>query len=342
MTIIAGQKSKLKNICVELHVQIESIWKRKIILMNEDAQINCINDVLTKKWRLRNIDRSSVKTKAFQKDVITFINIYEIKIQVRDGVAREHVVIQIFYAFSKVFQNVIVKLFWMMKTNSHVDWTMLTWRFEINSEKITIQFFKNFLDLDDKMFVYVLICITFDVEITLEMRRLLELLKNYENCFDFKNAETFFEHENKNYVINLMFGAELSYEPLYILFETEFDVLRNYLLKNLILNYIQEFTSRANASMLFVFKKNDSLRLCVDYKELNTLIIKNRCSLSLIDETLNRLVSAAYFIKFDFKNAYHRIKIRKSDEWMTTFRIRYDHFEYAVMSFELVNASVTF
>ena len=72
------------------------------------------------------------------------------------------------------------------------------------------------------------------------------------------------------------------------------------------------------------------------------MIIKNKCSFSLIDETLNRFISAAYFIKLDFKNVYHWIKIHKNDEWMTTFRIRYDHFEYAVMSFGLVNASVTF
>ena len=192
------------------------------------------------------------------------------------------------------------------------------------------------------MFVYALIYITFDVEITFEVRRLFESLKSYENCFDFKNAKILFEHENENHVINLMFGAESLYESLYILFKTELDVLKNYLLKNLTLSRIREFTSRAGASMLFVFKKNDSFRFCVDYKKLNALIIKNKCSLSLIDETLNRLVSAAYFIKLDFKNAYHRIKICKNDEWMTTFRIRYDHFEYAVMSFGLVNASVTF
>ena len=310
--------------------------------MNENAQINCISVVLTKKWRLRNVDKSFIKTKVFQKDVTTSINIYEAKIRVRNGVAREHVFTQIFYAFSKVSQNVIVKLFWMMKTNFYVDWTTLTWRFEINSEKITIQFFENFLDLDDKVLVYVLICITFDVEITFEMRKLFEFLKSYENCFDFKNAKTLFEHGNENHIIDLMFGAKSSYESLYILFKTELDVLKDYLLKNLILNYIREFMSRASASMLFVFKKNNNLRLCVDYRELNILIIKNKCLFSLIDETLNRLVSAAYFIKLDFKNAYHRIRIRKSDEWMTTFRIRYDHFEYAVMSFELVNASVTF
>ena len=305
VTAIASQRNKLKNMCVELHVQVESIWKRKIVLMNENAQINCISVVLMKKWHLRDVDKSFVKAKVFQKDVTTFINIYEAKIRVRDGVAREHVFIQIFYAFSKVFQNVIVRLFWMMKTNSHVDWTTLTWRFEINSEKITIQFFENFLDLDDKVFIYTLICITFDVEITLKMRRLLEFLKSYENCFDSKNAETLFEHENKNHVIDLMLDAESSYESLYILSEIEFDVLKNYLLKNLTLNRIRESTSRVNASMLFVFKKNDSLRFCVDYKRLNALIIKNRCSFSLIDETLNRLVSATYFIKLDLKNAYY-------------------------------------
>ena len=229
-----------------------------------------------------------------------------------------------------------------MKTNFHVDWTTLTWRFKINFEKITIQFFENFLDPDDRVLVHALICIMFDVEITPEVRRLFELLKSYENCFDFKNAKIFFEHEDENHIIDLMPGAEPPYESLYIFFETELDVLKNYLLKNLILNRIRESTSRASASMFFVFKKNDSLRLYVDYKELNTLIIKNKCSLSLIDETLNRLVNAAYFIKLNFKNAYHRIKIRKSDEWMTTFRIRYDHFEYTIMSFELINVSVTF
>ena len=164
------------------------------------------------------------------------------------------------------------------------------------------------------MFVYALICITLDVEITLEVRRLLESLKSYENCFDFKNAKTLFEHENKNHVIDLMFDAKPLYESSYILSETELNVLKDYLLKNLTLNCIRESTNRASASMFFVFKKNNNLRLCVDYKKLNALIIKNKCSLSLIDETLNRLMSAAYFIKLDLKNAYYRIKIRKNDE----------------------------
>ena len=77
-----------------------------------------------------------------------------------------------------------------------------------------------------------------DVEITFEMRKLLELLKSYENCFDFKNAKTLLEHENKNHVINLMFDTKSLYEPLYIFFKIELDVLRDYLLKNLTLSRI--------------------------------------------------------------------------------------------------------
>ena len=101
-------------------------------------------------------------------------------------------------------------------------------------------------------------CITFDVEITLEMRRLFESLKSYENYFDLKNTKTLFEHENKDYVIDLIFVAKPSYESLYIFFEIELDILKNYLLKNLTLNRIQEFTSRVNTLMLFVIKKNDN------------------------------------------------------------------------------------
>ena len=78
------------------------------------------------------------------------------------------------------------------------------------------------------------------------MRKLFEFLKSYKNCFDSKNAKTFFEHKNKNHAINLIFDAKSLYESLYTLSETELDVLKNYLLKNLILSRIQKFTNCAN------------------------------------------------------------------------------------------------
>ena len=157
-------------------------------------------------------------------------------------------------------------------------------------------------------------CSSLNVEIASKMRKLFTFLKNYKNYFDFKNAEIFFEHENEDYVIDFLSNAKSSYELLYIFFKIKLEILRNYLLKNLILNCIREFISRANALMFFVFKKNDSLRFCVNYKKLNVFIIKNKYLLFLINETLNHLMNVVHFNKFDFKNAYHRIKIYKKNE----------------------------
>ena len=157
-------------------------------------------------------------------------------------------------------------------------------------------------------------CSTFIIKIMSKIRRVLKLSKSYKNCFDFKNMKILFEYENKNHVIDLILDAKSLYKLLYMLFKIEFDLLKNYLLKNLILNCIRKFMNRANALMLFIFKKSESFRFYVNYKELNALIIKNKCLFLLIDETLNRFMNAAYFIKLDFKNAYYRIRICKSDE----------------------------
>ena len=81
-------------------------------------------------------------------------------------------------------------------------------------------------------------CNIFNVEIMSKVHELLELLKNYKNCFDFKNAKFFFEHKNENYIINLILDAKSSYKLFYTYFKFELDVLKNYLLKNLILNRI--------------------------------------------------------------------------------------------------------
>ena len=192
-----------------------------------------------------------------------------------------------------------------MKINFYVDWMTLTWRFKIDFKKIVIQFFKKFFNFNNKIFVYALMCSSLNVKIVLKMRKLFTFLKSYENCFDFKNAKTFFEHKNEDHVINLLLNAKSLYESFYIFFKTKFKVLRNYLLKNLTLNYIREFTNRASALMFFVFKKNDNFCLCVNYKRLNAFIIKNKCSFFFINETLNRLMNVVYFIKFDLKNAYY-------------------------------------
>ena len=89
-------------------------------------------------------------------------------------------------------------------------------------------------------------------------------------------------------------------------------------------------------------KKDKKQRLCVDYKELNNITIKNNYSLFLIEKIQDRIVDAKIFIKFDISKAYNRIRIKKEDEWKIAFRTRLEHFEYLIMSFELTNVSTTF
>jgi hypothetical protein len=80
----------------------------------------------------------------------------------------------------------------------------------------------------------------------------------------------------------------------------------------------------------------------MNYKNLNKITIKNRHSLLLIREILNRLNGAAVYTKFDLKNTYYKIRIRKKDEWKTIFRIRYNYFEYKIILFNFINASAIF
>ena len=139
-----------------------------------------------------------------------------------------------------------------------------------------------------------------------------------------------------------MKSKKSSFISLYNLSQIKLTKFRRYIENALIKRWIKHSISLANALILFVLKRNKDLRLCVNYKKLNAMTIKNRHSLSSIIEILNRLCETRRFIKLNLKNVYHCIRIKQNDEWKTTFRTRYDHFEYQVISFELINASIIF
>ena len=103
--------------------------------------------------------------------------------------------------------------------------------------------------------------------------------------------------------------------------------------------FIRSSESSAKYSILFAPKKNDKLRLCVDYRQLNNITIKNRYTLPLIFEFQNRIEEVKIFTLLDLKEIYHHIRMKKGEEWKTAFRIKYEHYEYTIMSFELTNAS---
>ena len=89
-------------------------------------------------------------------------------------------------------------------------------------------------------------------------------------------------------------------------------------------------------------KKDKSLQMCVDYRPLNTVTIKNNYPLPRIDILFDQLSRAKVFSKIDFKSGYHQIKIRPKDISKTAFSTRYGLYEYLVMSFGLTNAPAYF
>jgi len=165
---------------------------------------------------------------------------------------------------------------------------------------------------------------------------------DYAEVFSEKAASVLPPHRPYDHKIQLEPGTTAPFGPLYTLSEVELKALDNYIKDNLAKGYIQASTSPAGAPILFVKKRDGSLRLCVDYRGLNKVTIKNRHPLPLIRESLDRLRSATVFSKLDLRAGYYLVRIAEGDEWKTAFRTRYGHYEYRVMPFGLTNAPATF
>jgi hypothetical protein len=106
--------------------------------------------------------------------------------------------------------------------------------------------------------------------------------------------------------------------------------------------YIYPSSSPWGCPALFVKKKDQSLKLCVDYRSLNAVIVKNKYPLPRIDILFDQLAGAKVVFKVDLHSGYHQIKIRPADVPKMTFSTRYGLYEYLVMSFRLINAPAHF
>ncbi|KAJ0830306.1 putative nucleotidyltransferase, Ribonuclease H [Helianthus annuus] len=149
-------------------------------------------------------------------------------------------------------------------------------------------------------------------------------------------------HRQVEFQIELTPGAAPIARAPYRLAPSELEELSKQLQELLEKGFIRPSSSPWGAPVLFVKKKDGTFRMCIDYRELNKVTVKNRYPLPRIDDLFDQLQGSCYYSKIDLRSGYHQLRVRDEDVSKTAFRTRYGHYEFLVMPFGLTNAPAVF
>ncbi|GKC66755.1 putative reverse transcriptase domain-containing protein [Tanacetum coccineum] len=144
------------------------------------------------------------------------------------------------------------------------------------------------------------------------------------------------------FTIELIPGAQPISKAPYRMAPVELKELKDQLQELLERGFIRPSVSPWGAPVLFVKKKDGSMRLCIDYRELNRITVRNKYPLPRIDDLFDQLQGAKFFSKIDLRSGYHQLRVKEQDISKTAFRTRYGHYEFLVMPFGLTNAPAVF
>ena len=345
----------IRHLIASVKVRGRDRWHHLQALIDSGATYNFVSQLRAKEMDLEGTPTTIGNVCTIDGNALQTYLTHETMLELTDNVGENYQLKQELVAADMKGYDIILGMPWLKTQNPQIDFSEGTWRGRAQAASaptqhvtlVTAEEFNELLHKGDGQLYMVTaagggdgesgrtqLMGTFEPVIPREYR-------DYAGAFSKEAAEQLPEHGPQDHAIELT-GGEPSFGPLYNLSATELGVLREYIEDNLRRGFIRPSTSPAGAPILFVKKKDGSLRLCVDYRSLNRLTVKNRHPLPLISEALDRLVGAKIYTKLDIRSAYNLIRIREGDEWKTAFRTRYGHFEYLVMPFGLANAPATF
>jgi predicted aspartyl protease len=166
------------------------------------------------------------------------------------------------------------------------------------------------------------------------------VLRDFEDVF--REVPRFPPKRDIDFSIDLVLGDSPVSKTPYKMGTPELKELQMQLEELLKKGYIHPSVSPWGAPVLFVKKKDGTLRMCIDFRKLNKVTIKNKYPLPIIDDLFDQLKGARIFSKIDLRSGYHQVRIREEDINKTTFRTRYGHYEFTVVPFGLSNAPTIF
>ena len=178
-------------------------------------------------------------------------------------------------------------------------------------------------------------------EVPVDLSSVPEEYHEFADVFSKGKADTLPPHRSYDLKIDLEEGT-LPPSRMYSLSQSELETLRAFIEEHVNIGFIRPSKSPHGTPILFIKKKDSSLRLCVDYHSLNCITRTDCYPLPLLTDLLDAPKKACIFTKIDLHHAYHLVQIADGKEWKTIFWTRYSSFEWLVMPFGLTNAPAVF
>jgi hypothetical protein len=242
--------------------------------------------------------------------------------------------------------DIILGMSWLSRHNPSIDWTTRTLRPRTdNAVQIPVLSAKKMAKsytTEDQLFVIIP-----PEESTPNVTPKINtaattILDEYHDVFPDELPAGLPPQRTIDHRIDIVPGSAPPSRPTYRMSDIELAEVKKQLTELQRLGFIRPSKSPYGAPILFVKKKDGTLRMCIDYRALNKITIKNKYPLPRIDELLDRLYGATIFTKIDLRSGYHQVRIHPNDIDKTAFNTRYGHYEYLVLPFGLTNAPATF